>query len=205
MLTEIPAEQFAAAVDDCAAMILAESEISGPPVDAMRIAAGLGLVVALDRSMEERARFVRLGTGPRNQQGAIFLGEEPRPERRQWAVAHEVGECMAHRLFRLLDFPLGSIPDSGRERAANYLAMALLLPRAWFERDGHACNWDLQELKEIYPTASYELIARRMLELASPVIITLFDQGAVQWRRSNIPEALAAAFGGRESNLARLL
>jgi len=54
----------------------------------------------------------------------------------------------------------------------------------------------LAELKKIYSTASHELIARRMLEMTPPVMVTLFDQGAVQWRQSNAggrPPSLSSA------------
>ncbi|GAG44293.1 unnamed protein product, partial [marine sediment metagenome] len=34
--------------------------------------------------------------------------------------------------------------------------------------------------------ASHELIARRMLEMPSPVIVSLFVQGKLQWRRSKV-------------------
>ena len=56
-------------------------------------------------------------------------------------------------------------------------------------------DWDLLELKERYNTASHELIARRMLEMRPPIVITVCDQGRVHWRRSNVtsrpPEMLA--------------
>ncbi len=197
MLTEIPAEQFAATVESVAAEVLAEVEWSGPPVDALAIAKRLGLVVARDTAMDVRARFVRLsgmggwglnGNGNergRAGRGTIFLADDPRPERRQWAVAHEVGETMAHRVFAHLGVSLVDIPAAGRERVANQLASCLLLPRDWLARDGEAVAWDLPKLKRIYATASHELIARRMLEMTPPVMITLFDQGALQWRKGN--------------------
>ena len=136
--------------------------------------------------MDVRGRFVRLGTQGIARRGTILVADDPRPERKQWAVAHEVGECVAHRLFTLLEIDYADIPPAGRERAANHLANALLLPRDWFSADGSALDWDLRELKQIYCTASHELIARRMLEMSPPVIISLFDQGALQWRRSNL-------------------
>ena len=37
------------------------------------------------------------------------------------------------------------------------------------------------------PRASHELIARRMLECPPPVIVTIFDQRRVYFRRSNLP------------------
>jgi hypothetical protein len=76
--------------------------------------------------------------------------------------------------------------ENARELAANRLASSLLLPSRWFARDGRAFDWDLVELKDRYATASHELIARRMLEMAPPIVITLCDQGRVIWRRGNV-------------------
>ena len=183
MLTEIPPEQYAAALDDCADEVLREAEIASPPVDAILVARRLHLQVASDTAMDVRARFVRLGGA---NGGMILLADDPRPERRQWAIAHEIGEFVAHRVVELLGVDLEDIPPSGRERVANRLASCLLLPRRWFAADGRALGWDLLALKEIYRTASHELIARRMLDMSSPVIVTLFDQGQPQWRWSNV-------------------
>lgn len=192
MLTEIPTEQLSATIEAVAQGLLAEAEWLRPPVDSLAVARRLKLVVARDSAMDVRARFVRLSqfgesataNGPGR--GTIFLADDPRPERRQWAVAHEIGESVAHRVFAELGIPLVEIPTAGRERVANHLAVSLLLPRDWFAEDGNSLGWDLLELKKIYRTASHELIARRMLEMSPPVIVTLFDQGAPQWRRSNV-------------------
>ena len=67
--------------------------------------------------------------------------------------------------------------STAREQVANRLANALLLPRRWFAADGLEHDWDLLELKEHYVTASHELIARRMLDMRSPIVITVCDQG----------------------------
>ena len=186
MLSEIPVEQFAAAIDGCVREVLAEASIVAPPVDAMLLAERLGLVVVRDAAMDQRARFVRLGQPHRAGQGTILLADEERSERRQWAVAHEVGESIAYRVFDVLGVRLDEIPVAGRESVANHLASRLLLPSDWFAVDGRALGWDIAELKRFYVTASHELIARRLLDLPPAVIITLFDQGQVRWRRSNV-------------------
>ncbi len=194
MLTEIPTEQFAAAVETIAQEVLADVGWSEPPVDVLAVARRLGILVARDDTLDTRARFVRLGQVRAFRQETIFLAEEPRSERRQWAVAHEVGESIAHRVFAQLGIALVDIPPRSREHVANHLASCLLLPCDWFAKAGAAVRWDLRELKSIYATASHELIARRLLEMAPTVIVTLFDQGATQWRRSNVelrPPALS--------------
>jgi hypothetical protein len=193
MLREIPTEQFAAAIDDCAADVLWEAGVVDPPVDATVLAERIGLVVAQNEFMPIRGRFVRLadqsGRDPPSgdhAHGTIVVGPAERPERLQWAVAHEIGESIAYRVFEALGVQPEAGPSSAREIVANHLASALLLPRVRFAADGRELDWDLFGLKSRYATASHELIARRMLEMRPPIIITLCDQGAIRWRRSNV-------------------
>src|SRR5262249_48132204 len=115
MLPEIPTEQFAAAIDDCAADVLWEAGIVDPPVDATLLAERLGLVVAQNESMPLRGRFVRLAdaVGRHAEHGTIVVGPAERPERLQWAVAHEIGESIAYRVFEAL----GVRPEVGPSSA----------------------------------------------------------------------------------------
>jgi hypothetical protein len=185
---EIAAEELSATLDRLAAEVLAEGGILGPPVDAFRLAESLNLCVAQDDRQPVRARFVRLqGLRGRPSRGTILLRPEPRPERRQWAVAHEIGEHLAHRVFDALAVdPLAAAPRA-REMVANYLAGRLLVPGVWLAGDGPACRWNLFRLKALYETASHELLARRMLDMPPPVIITIFDQEEIYFRAANVP------------------
>ncbi len=186
MIADLPAEQIRDALQRMADVLLDEAEIMAPPVDARVLADRLGLVVANDGPSETRARFVRLGAAASAAQPTIFLADEPRPERRHWALAHEIGEAHNHEVFTLLDADPRDAPPSAREAIANRLAGCLLLPRPWFAAAGADWDWDLYHLKRIFATASHELIARRMLEMAPPVIITLWDHDRPQWRRGNL-------------------
>jgi hypothetical protein len=187
MLAEIPADQFAAALDACAADVLWEAGIEEPPVDATLVAERIGLVVAHNMSLTTRGRLVELADprGGAAGQGTIVVGPAERPERLQWAVAHEIGESVAHRVFTALGVSVKDAADDAREHVANHLASCLLLPRDWFAADGPPLDWDLFALKERYVTASHELIARRMLEMSPPIVVTLCDLGKVRWRRTN--------------------
>lgn len=185
MLPEIPEEQVRAAVEGVAREVLAEGDVYCPPVDASLLAERLGIVVARDGFADTRARFVRLGGSGDAGQATILLADDPRPERRHWAVAHEIGESQAYRVFVGLGIDPGAAPTAAREAVANRLAGCLLLPCEWFMSDGGALDWDLFELKARYSTASHEMVARRMLEMPPPVIITLADQGKRVWRTSN--------------------
>lgn len=186
MLTEIPAEQILEVVNDVAEELLSEAGVDRPPIDALLVAKRLGLLVSHDQQSDLRARFVRLGQRTRNFRGTILLADDPRPERQQWAVAHEIGEFAAHRVFSELEIDPETLPSAERERMANHVANALLLPQEWFRADAVAVDWDLFELKQIYTTASNELIARRMLAMPPAVIVSLFDQGKLVWRKSNV-------------------
>ena len=144
MLPDIPAEQVSAALELVARDILAEASVGQPPVDAFELARRLGLVVARDGASSVRARFVRLGAASvAAGQGAILLADEPRLERRHWAIAHEIGESYAHRVFAALGVSPVEAPASAREEVANQLAGCLLLPREWFLHEGRLGEWDL--------------------------------------------------------------
>ena len=188
MFPELAREEISGTLDTVAMEVLAEVGVEGPPVDAFEVARAMGIIVALDDRQQGRARYVGLRGGrARRARATILLRPEPRLERRQWAVAHEIGEHRAHRVFgRMGVEPRGT--DAGvREVVASHLAGRLLLPSVWFEADAARFGWDLLSLKSRYATASHELIARRMLECRPPVIVSIFDQGRLHFRRSNLP------------------
>ena len=198
MTPEITEPEYAAALESCASELLWEVGITAPPVDAFVLAERLGMLVAQDLQLSARARFARLGSlreGCGNaadeltgeQLGVILLASESRPERRHWAIAHEVGEFAAYRVFDRLGVAPHDAPSSARETIANRLASRLLAPDRWLAVDGAEHDWELPALKQIYATVSHELIARRMLELVpGPSLVTVVDHGQVTWRRSNL-------------------
>jgi len=188
MLPEFTREELAAGLDRVAEEVLAKAGILGPPVDAFAVADTLGIAVALDDRQEGRARFVRLSDRRSGRRRAtVLLRSEPRFERQQWALAHEIGEHVAYQVFRRWGVDPRETAPHAREVVANNMAGRLLLPTAWFAADGAACDWDLLALKRRYQTASHELIARRMLECRPPVIISIFDHRRISFRRSNLP------------------
>src|SRR5688572_6964038 len=87
MLPEVPAEEFAAALDACAEDALWEAGLTAPPIDAFQLAERLEMLVTHNQDTPHRAQFVRLaerhagGDG----QATIVVGAADRPERAQWA------------------------------------------------------------------------------------------------------------------------
>jgi len=191
VFSSLTVEEWAGGLDAVATQVLQAAGVDGPPVDAIGVARALGLRVAVDDGQPCRARYVRLrGRRGGPSRPAILVRSDPRLERRQWAVAHEIGEHVAHRVFRVFGVDPRTVSPAIREAVANQMAGRLLLPTAWFAAAAASADWDLGALKDRFSTASHELIARRTLELPSPAIIAVFDQGRLTWRRGNVPGRL---------------
>lgn len=176
-------EAWSTTIDRIVDELRATCDSTSPPFDALSLAARLGFVVAVDARQNGRGRCALLPGGEDDAIPAIFLRPEPRNERRQWTVAHEIGEHFTSTVFDSLGLAGDDLSPELREQTANVIASRLLLPTRRFFVDGSACDWDLLELKRRYDTASHELIARRMLEGGPPAIVTVFDQGVMQFRR----------------------
>jgi hypothetical protein len=124
-------------------------------------------------------------------QASILLRSDPRYERRQWAVAHELGEHAAVRVFHRLGVDPHEAPPATRESVANCLANRLLLPNVWFHRYAVKTDWDLAALKARFVTASNELIAKRTLDFDTPAIVTICDHRQVSFRRATLGRRVA--------------
>jgi predicted transcriptional regulator len=155
MLPEYTREELATGLDAVAMDLLAAARLDGPPVDAFLLARRLGITVALDDRQQGRARYVRIeARRSARSRPTILLRGDPRRERRHWAIAHEIGEYAAYRVFTQWGVDVREIVPRVREEVANCLAGRLLLPTAWFLADADAADWDLAALKAQYTTAS---------------------------------------------------
>lgn len=177
----IPTE-WSTALDTTADELLEKVSITAPPVDALHLAERLGISVVFDDDQPVRARHKRLAG-----QATILIKPDERPERLQWAVAHELGEVIAYRVFARVDLYADSISPRLREEVANLTASRLLLPSRWFFDDARRSHEDLLALKKIYRTASHELITCRLLDGPRQSIITIFDNGRITRRLANRP------------------
>uniref|UniRef100_A0A7C2JX87 ImmA/IrrE family metallo-endopeptidase n=1 Tax=Schlesneria paludicola TaxID=360056 RepID=A0A7C2JX87_9PLAN len=180
--------------DALAAELLGAAGLSAPPVDALKVAQRLQVELVWDASQSGRARVQLLGGRP-----VIFLRPGQRPERTQWAVAHELGELFAWRVAERLDLAPGEWLPRQREEIANALAQRLLLPDAWFAAAHRDCRGDLFALKDTFRTASHELIAWRLLDLEGLRVATVIDGGRVSRRRSNGPDYRAPIHPAEEA------
>lgn len=106
-------------------------------------------------------------------------------ESRQWTAAQAIGEHLKPDLLRRLGFDPASRQSLPGESLAGLLAHRLLTPTNWFAGDARACGWDVPEIKRIYDTAGYEVVAWRLLDLPEPCVITIVENDHVHRRRSN--------------------
>lgn len=170
-LTEWP--DIAKMVEDEAKALLARLNVKNPPVDAFALAKALKISVHIDPTLGTRG-YSRRRWGIHT----IMLGSNNpgRSVRKHFTVAHEIGEVLL----------AGRVGQSYIEDASNHMAISLLLPREWFERDAESVGFNLPALKELYSTASHEVIAYRMTDV-KPLIITIFDNGKLYRRKSTYP------------------
>lgn len=180
MSQSIPAE-WANALDDAANDLLDRGGVEAPPVDCLTLAERLEIYVAYDASQPGRGRHKRIGG-----QSTLLVRPEERPERLQWAVAHELGEAFAWKVFERVNADVDEGSPQLREHIANLMASRLLLPNRWFFDDARREDWNLPWLKQRYATASHELIAYRFLDGDEPTTVTLFDQGQLTRRSANV-------------------
>lgn len=117
-------------------------------------------------------RFEPLGEGVRGYKidNEIVLNEYNPPERRNWTFCHELGHVvLGHSIT----------PTDIEEREADEFAAETMLPQRDFIPDSG--DIDLDKLKELYPHASYEVLARRSLRFGRGVV-TIFDGGQLTAR-----------------------
>lgn len=132
------------------------------PVDAFKLATLCGIELRPTRRAEGLLEL---------DAGVIHYPSRARLTRQHGVIAHELGHWALHQAGE----------DHLNERAARYLAGALLLPRGAFERDAWACDWDLHELQRQHPHASAEMIVVRMTQV-SAATAWVWDDGRVRRR-----------------------
>ncbi len=178
-LLQSPACRIELACDELVADLLADLRLMPINVDAFAVAAGLGIDIAMDARQAGRARIKRIAGRP-----TVMLRPEERPERTQWALAHEIGEALAPRIAAsLVDEP--DVLPLLREQWANLFAARLLLPRDGFLPEVERLDGDVILLKGVFPHVSHEQLLWGLLRLDVPTVATVFDQGRLTRRQGN--------------------
>ena len=165
MFDELPREDVLTTVDRMVEEMLQAAKIVEPPVDAIALRKAIwGWSCSWTSGKGS-------GDGPREPGGRkqIYLRPEPREERHQWTVAHEIGEHIKTDLLTRLGLNPESTQAMTGESLANLFANRLLVPSKWFAEDARSLEFDLAALKKRYATSSYEVLALRFWTFPSLV------------------------------------
>ncbi len=154
-------------VTDSVAVLTSSVGIEAP-VNSVDIARSLGLQVRFeDLPADVRGFFLE-------NSNVIVVNAKDRQERQNFTIAHEIGELRKPKKMAALR----------REKWADEFAAELLLPHHLFVEYGRHAGWDLAKLKELFCTASWEVIARRVLKHHN-CVITIIDNRKVYFRRGS--------------------
>lgn len=192
-MNEFTAEELFEAIDREVRDVLDRHNVLAPPVDAEQLAQEeFDLTVREqdpDDDQPEPGRF-----GPRAPRRPNFREVVVRPdmtdEARQATCAKACAKGLIPRVFARLKVPVDPSNRSAQSQLVGFIVPRLLLPTKWFGRDARKSGWDLFELKDVYPTAGYMLIALRMLDVCEePCVVAVVDDGVVGLRRGNMQQA----------------
>ena len=153
-------EEIVELLDRLVENVLSVCEIKQPPVEPKKIADRLGIAYSETRLDGRRGQSFRRRGLPH-----VEVHHEDRPERKNFALAHEIMEL---ELKKVLEDP--------REchRWANLAASFLLMPTPRFREECCRSEFDIAQLKKVFSTASWEAVALRTLNFADS-IITIVD------------------------------
>jgi hypothetical protein len=159
-------------IESAVERLLGAAGISQPPVQPARIARAMRINV-LDRELPLRRGQSYLYRGMK----FVDLARAGRPERRNFALAHEIMELEL----------AGVVPDKEQKHTiALRGAAALLCPAVFFREACTNGSFDLFQLKAVFSTASHEVIALRSLDFAE-AIVSVFDNGRLVNRQTSYP------------------
>lgn len=120
-----------------AARLIKAYDVKNPPVDPVRIARGLGLMVifvAFEPEKQNVSGFFDF------EEQAIFVNKDEFPLRQTFTIAHELGHSVLHRewarsgQYRVLLRDQENVGDDPHEKEANVFAASLLVPRFMLDR-----------------------------------------------------------------------
>jgi predicted transcriptional regulator len=177
-------EELIEAVERLVAGLLERAGAAEPPVDALRIAEEhLGIPVTEEEPEEdERGRPV---AGSRRKPDGIVYSTHATVEQRQTIAAQCIARALLPDLLRKFGIEPGTENKQATAQIRGLIASRILVPTRQLRTALRASKYDLVALKRHFLTASLETIAHRLLDLDSPCVIAIVDDGVVSSRRAN--------------------
>ncbi len=175
------------AIDAAVRELLDRAGVAGPAVDLLELAqAHFRIPVEYLEPEDEEPR--RYGDAPKRRPnfGAIVLKPEQSPESQQVLAGRAVAKQLVPGLFAKLGIVPGTENRSAEKQMIGTILPRLILPTRWFGPEARKSGYDLFALKAIFPTAGYETIAWRMLDVDDEAsVVAIVDDGSVTVRRGN--------------------
>ena len=189
MSADFSTEDLFDAIDRSASELLDHHRIDEPPVDAITLAQeAFNLVVRFAEDADDEPAAGRFGPRPRRRNPReVVLRMDQSDEGRNAVCARACGKELLPAILTRLGVAPGTENRSAQNQLLGLIAPRILLPTKWFARDARKAGFDLWAIKDRYPTAAYEMIAWRILDVADdPVVVSIIDDGVVAARRGNM-------------------
>jgi len=186
-MSDFTAEDLFDAIDRIVRDLLEREGIEEPPVDAVALAQHAFHLTVTEAEEEGEPQYG--DRPPRRRSKEIVLRMEQSEAGRNAVCARACAKELLPTLLTKLGVAPGTENRSAQTSLIATVVPRLLLPSKWFEKDARRAGFDLFEIKERYSTATYEMIALRLLDLDEPIVIAIVDDGAVATRRGNRSQA----------------
>lgn len=163
--------------------LLDRAGVTRPPVDALRIADDhLGIPVEVVEPEEDDP-----DAPPRRRRpsAGIVLNPHMSEEQRQLAGAQGIARLLLPDLLQKLDIVPGSETKQAATHLRGLLAGRVLVPTRLLRTALRQHKYDVPALHAEFRTARMEAVALRLLDLDSPCVIAVVDDGVVAVRRGN--------------------
>ena len=172
------------AIDRLVAALLERAGVNAPPVNALVIAEDhLGIPVEyVEPEEDERGRPK---PASRRHGGGIVLSPHMTDEQQHAAAAQGIARTLLEDLLRKLDIVPGTESKQAAAHFRGLIASRLLVPTRMFRTALRECKYDVPALHAVFPTASFEVVAMRLLDLDQPCVIAVVDDMVVAVRRGN--------------------
>lgn len=160
--------------------LLDRAGVTHPPVDALRLADDhLGIPIEIaEPEPDDSPRRRRPSAG-------IVLNPHMTAEQRQAAAAQGIARHLLADLLRKLDIVPGDESKQAATHLRGLLAARLLVPTRLLRSALREHKYDVPALHGAFRTARMEAVAMRLLDLDSPCVIAVVDDGVVAVRRGN--------------------
>jgi len=187
---EFTTEELFEAIDKVVRELLDLHDVTEPPVDALVLVQDeFDYAVREAEPEDDEPQQGRFGPRPpgegRGRRREVVFKPGQSDEARQAACARACAKELIPRVLARLGVTASPDHRPATAQIVGLIAPRILLPTKWFDRDARKAGYDLFALKDRYPTAGYELLTLRLLDLEEPCVIAVVDDGTVGTRRSN--------------------